>query len=200
MPQFIIYRKVQMPERKETVEIKIGTGGRIFVPVERKRIKSIRLKVYTGGEVKISAPFNAALSDIAAFAGSKAGWIEKCLQKRSGAPSSPTGLEEPEFRRILTGALNRLYPIVETFGVRMPSVTVRSMKTRWGSCSVHRGSIRLNSHLRFAPPESIDYVVLHELAHFLYPNHSKDFYGFIERYMPDWKQRKELLKRIPMPE
>jgi predicted metal-dependent hydrolase len=200
MPQFIIHGMKQMPERRETVEIKLGAGERIFVSVERKRIKSVRLKVYPGGEVKISAPFNAALSDIAAFAGSKAGWIEKCLQKRSGAPSSPTGLEEPEFRRILTGALNRLYPIVETFGVRMPSVTVRSMKTRWGSCSVQRGSIRLNSHLRFAPPESIDYVVLHELAHFLYPNHSKDFYGFIERYMPDWKQRKELLKRIPMPE
>jgi predicted metal-dependent hydrolase len=189
-----------MPERKEIIEIKIGSGERVAVPVERKRIKSIRLKVYPSGEVKISAPFNVPLSEILAFACSKSEWIGKCLQKKRERPAPLTGFAEPEFRQILSDSLDRLYPIVQAHGVKMPSVSVRSMKTRWGSCSVRGGSIRLNYYLRFAPLESIDYVVLHELAHFLYPNHSKDFYGFIERHMPDWKQRREYLKRIPMPE
>jgi predicted metal-dependent hydrolase len=189
-----------MPGLKEDIKVLLGTGERVDVLVERKRIKSIRLKVYPSGEVKMSAPFSVPLSEILAFACSKSEWIGKCLQKKRERPAPLTGFAEPEFRQILSDSLNRLYPIVQAHGVKMPSVSVRSMKTRWGSCSVQRGSIRLNSHLRFAPLESIDYVVLHELAHFLYPNHSKDFYGFIERHMPDWKQRREYLKRIPMPE
>jgi predicted metal-dependent hydrolase len=189
-----------MPDLKEDIKVLLGTGERVAVLVERKRIKSIRLKVYPNGEVRISAPFGVSISEISAFACSKSEWIGKCLQKKRERPAPLTGFAEPEFRQILSDSLDRLYPIVQAHGVKMPSVSVRSMKTRWGSCSVRGGSIRLNYYLRFAPLESIDYVVLHELAHFLYPNHSKDFYGFIERHMPDWKQRREYLKRIPMPE
>ena len=67
------------------------------------------------------------------------------------------------------------------------------MKTLWGSCSVNRGIITLNFYLIKAGIPYIDYVVLHELTHFLYPNHSKQFYMFLSNYMPDWKERKQVL-------
>ena len=46
----------------------------------------------------------------------------------------------------------------------------------------------------FAPAECIEYVVLHEFAHFVHPNHSKDFYALVEKLMPDWKERREMLQ------
>lgn len=67
------------------------------------------------------------------------------------------------------------------------------MKTLWGSCSVARQAVTFNFYLIKARMPYIDYVVLHELVHFLYPNHSKHFYAFLSNHMPDWKERKLVL-------
>ena len=83
--------------------------------------------------------------------------------------------------------------LIEKYGIPMPKVSVRKMKTLWGSCSVNRGIITLNFYLIKAAIPYIDYVVLHELTHFLYPNHSRPFYMFLSNYMPDWKERKRVL-------
>ena len=47
-----------------------------------------------------------------------------------------------------------------------------------------------------AKREAIEYVALHEFAHFIHPNHSKDFYNLVENLMPDWKERKQMLQDI----
>lgn len=93
-----------------------------------------------------------------------------------------------------TVSLRRYFPIIEQHGIKMPAITVRRMKTLWGSCSAHRGSITLNYYLYKLPPDCIDYIVFHELTHFLYRYHDGDFYGFIARYMPDWKERNRVLR------
>ena len=72
------------------------------------------------------------------------------------------------------------------------------MKTLWGSCSVNRNKVTFNQYLTKAKPACIEYVVLHELVHFLYPNHSKKFYDFLSSYMPDWKERKKVLDILLM--
>ncbi|MEW6183584.1 MAG: SprT family zinc-dependent metalloprotease [Bacillota bacterium] len=89
--------------------------------------------------------------------------------------------------------VDRLYPVVAKHGIGKPVFQVRKMKTLWGSCSRKHGKINLNYYLYKAPPPCIDYVVLHELAHFLYPKHNKDFYEFLTVHMPDWKERKRIL-------
>ena len=71
--------------------------------------------------------------------------------------------------------------------IPMPKVYIRKMATMWGSCSIKRGAVVFNLYLLKAKIACIDYVVLHELTHFLYPNHSKQFYYFLSNYMPDWK-------------
>ena len=86
-----------------------------------------------------------------------------------------------------------IYPLFKPLGVKYPLVKIRSMKSRWGSCQPQRGIITLNSKMIVAPREAIEYVVLHEFAHFIHPNHSKDFYGLVEDLMPDWKERKAML-------
>lgn len=89
--------------------------------------------------------------------------------------------------------IERLYPIIAKHGIDKPALQVRKMKTLWGSCSRKHGKINLNYYLYKASPPCIDYVVLHELTHFLYPKHNKDFYEFLTVHMPDWKERKRIL-------
>lgn len=75
------------------------------------------------------------------------------------------------------------------------TVHIRPMKTQWGSCTPKTGSIRLNPELIKKPRFCIDYVVLHELAHFVHPEHNRQFYHYLSLHMPDWKARKERLER-----
>jgi predicted metal-dependent hydrolase len=63
------------------------------------------------------------------------------------------------------------------------------MHSRWGSCNSKKGYINLNLYLIRKDIRFIEYVILHELAHLIHPNHSKDFYRFIENIMPDFKER-----------
>ncbi len=78
-------------------------------------------------------------------------------------------------------------------GIDKPSILIRKMKTLWGSCTPQKNKVTLNEYLLKADIRCIQYVVLHELTHLIYPNHSKDFYDFLTIYMPDWKIRKEQL-------
>lgn len=90
-------------------------------------------------------------------------------------------------------SLQRLYPLIEKYGIEKPTIQIRTMKARWGSCIKDKEIILLNFELIKAPKICIDYVVLHELIHFKYKNHDQRFYHFLTSLMPDWKQRKEIL-------
>ena len=89
-----------------------------------------------------------------------------------------------------------IYPLFQPYGVKYPLIKTRVMRARWGSCHYNKGTIVLNTRLIEAPRSSIEYVVLHEYAHFIHPNHSKAFYGLVESFMPDWKERKNILNQI----
>lgn len=87
-----------------------------------------------------------------------------------------------------------IYPLFKEYGVKYPLVKIRDMKSRWGSCQPEKKVITLNGKMIAAPRKAIEYVVLHEFAHFVHPNHSKEFYRLVESLMPDWKERKALLQ------
>ena len=89
--------------------------------------------------------------------------------------------------------VQEIYPIFQKYGVAVPMVRIRDMDTRWGSCLVKKGVITLNKRLLEAPRNCIEYVVIHEFCHFVHPNHSKHFYGFLSMLMPDWRERKKIL-------
>lgn len=92
--------------------------------------------------------------------------------------------------------IDDIYPIFSEYGILYPTIKLRKMKTRWGSCIPSKTQITLNTMLIEVPKTCIEYVVLHEFAHFIHPNHSKAFYDFVAKLMPDWKERKEQLKRL----
>ena len=78
--------------------------------------------------------------------------------------------------------------------VDVKNIRIRQMKTRWGSCNSAKSYINLNSELIKKPSNAIEYVIFHELAHLIHPNHSREFYNYLSNYMPDWKKRKERLE------
>lgn len=89
-----------------------------------------------------------------------------------------------------------VYQSFRKYNIPMPVVRIRDMNTRWGSCQPKRGIITLNSQLLAAPKSCIEYVVTHEMCHFRFTNHTRDFYNFLHILIPDWMQRKRELERM----
>lgn len=81
------------------------------------------------------------------------------------------------------------------YGVGLPSLRIRAMTSRWGSCNYVKGIITLNSRLIEAPRHCIEHVVTHEFCHFIYPNHSKDFYALLDAEFPEWRASKNELEK-----
>ncbi|MED4867307.1 SprT family zinc-dependent metalloprotease [Heyndrickxia faecalis] len=90
-------------------------------------------------------------------------------------------------------SLAKMFPLVQKYGVDKPNMDLRSMKARWGSALTEKNTILLNTDLIKAPKYCIDYVVLHELIHFKYNDHSDNFYKMLYSLMPDWEKRKAIL-------
>lgn len=75
-----------------------------------------------------------------------------------------------------------------------PKLKIRTMKTRWGVCNKRDDSVTLNSELLREPLECLDYVITHELSHFVHFDHSKEFWKLVEKYNPDYKKVRKYLK------
>jgi len=83
-------------------------------------------------------------------------------------------------------------------GVKVKRFFVQRMKTRWGSCSPHSGSIRLNSELAKKPLGCLEYIVVHEMAHFLEPHHNDRFVAIMDKALPQWRSRRRELNAAPL--
>ena len=94
----------------------------------------------------------------------------------------------------VTALCRQYYPAFEKRGVPFPSLSFRRMKSRWGSCRPQKGALSFNTRLAELPADCADYVVVHELAHFLQPNHSPAFYAEVQRVLPDWKARRARIR------
>ena len=192
------------------------TLDEITIEVVRKKVKNLNLTVRPPhGEVRISAPRRASLAEIRDFARSKLEWIRKHRARIRQQASRPRrdlpdlrGLDQAGSHEERRAAIDAWYrervraavpPLLQLWeprlGVKVAGVQVRRMKTRWGSCTPARRTIRLNSELAARPPELLEYILVHELVHLLEPSHNRRFYALMDRYLPDWRERKEALER-----
>lgn len=82
-------------------------------------------------------------------------------------------------------------------GLNISKLTIRSQKTRWGSCS-SRASVSLNYKLVFLPEKLAKYIVIHELCHIKHFDHSKQFWALVEQYEPEYKECRKLLNKMSL--
>lgn len=92
--------------------------------------------------------------------------------------------------------IDKMIDRLKKYGIPKPDMTVRKMKSRWGSCQADKNRISLNIELIKAPLHCIEYVILHELVHLKHPFHDKKFYNFLALMMPDWELRKKRLEMV----
>lgn len=98
------------------------------------------------------------------------------------------------YRSYLKAEIPRLIEQWEPImGVEVKEFGVKNMKTRWGTCNIKAQRIWLSLELAKKPPECLEYVVVHEMVHLLERLHSKRFHGFMDQFLPDWRERKQQL-------
>jgi predicted metal-dependent hydrolase len=82
--------------------------------------------------------------------------------------------------------------------VKASKVFVQRMKTKWGSCNPNSRAIRLNTDLAKKPPECLEYIIVHELAHLIEPSHNARFVSVMNLFMPKWEYFREELNNLPV--
>ncbi|MBU2602971.1 MAG: M48 family metallopeptidase [Actinobacteria bacterium] len=102
------------------------------------------------------------------------------------------------YRQILKAAVA---PLIEAWEPRLQVTVagffVRQMKTKWGSCNPTARTIRLNTELAKKPQECLEYVVVHEMVHLLESTHNARFLTEMDRFMPTWRDTRDMLNRLP---
>lgn len=149
------------------------------------------------GRVLVRAPQRIPHTRIEAFVQEHEAWIEKSLAKqqaRREAHPEPDEAQRAEYIRRAKALLpERVAYYANVMGLHPAGVTITGARTRFGSCS-SKGRLCFSWRLMQYPAEAIDYVVVHELAHLVHRNHGPEFYALIERYLPDYKARRKLLR------
>ncbi|MFC3120915.1 M48 family metallopeptidase [Agaribacter flavus] len=103
------------------------------------------------------------------------------------------------YRAEMQRSLEKLLPQWEKkLGVNAGSLNIKKMKTKWGSCNIQAKRIWLNLELAKKPPECIEYILVHELVHLLERHHNERFRSLMDKHMPNWKERRDLLNSLPL--
>ncbi|PKN17450.1 MAG: metal-dependent hydrolase [Deltaproteobacteria bacterium HGW-Deltaproteobacteria-22] len=100
-----------------------------------------------------------------------------------------------QLREALPALLAQWEPLL---GVKVNRVFVQKMKTRWGSCNPAGHAIRLNTDLAKKPPQCLEYVLVHELAHLVEHRHNDRFKAMMDGLLPGWRQLRDELNRMPL--
>ena len=149
-----------------------------------------------GEKVIVRAPYGISNKKIYRLVEKHNAWIEKHIAEQSVRAKQNEALEarEGELRLLAREILpQKTEMYARQMGVSYGKITITGAKGRFGSCS-SKGNISYSFRLMGYPEEAIDYVVVHELAHLFEMNHSPAFYRHVERILPDYKERRLLLK------
>lgn len=172
------------------------------VTVIKSRRKTIAIQVNSDLSVTVGAPYGVTEKYIEEFLNKNEIWISKQVheikvKKKSIESRDAENITLDKIKALADQALEIIPARVEYFakiiGVTYGNITIRNQKTRWGSCS-SKGNLNFNCLLMLAPPEVLDYVVVHELCHRKQMNHSKAFWSEVEKVFPDYKKSIKWLK------
>ena len=158
-----------------------------------KRARSLRLSVSSAGAVRLTVPRFVSLRAAEQFLQQKQAWLMKVLTKIGSQP--PVLLVCALPKEIVLGFVaGEVARYAGQLGIPTPTVRLMKAKTRWGSCSLKTKKVAINERLALAPLAVMKYVIAHEVAHLVYPNHSKKFWLVVASLCGDYKQQRAFLK------
>ena len=175
----------------------------LSVLLVRSSRKTLAVQIRADGTVIARAPLRMPKDRILCFLSEKASWIrmqqgimQEREKMRQQARIHLDAAQEKELRERARSVLaQRTAYFARQIGVTYGRITVRDQKTRWGSCTVETGKIRLNARLARKPEACVEYVLVHELCHLLEPSHNARFHRLMDGFLPDWQERKLLLNQ-----
>lgn len=173
----------------------------------RSRRKTVSLQITPAGEVIVRCPSRFSKGQIDAFVQSKEAWIQKHLARMAECPRMEP-LSREQLLELADRAARELPLLAQQFAAKLNvsygRITIRSQRTRWGSCSA-QGNLNFNCLLMLCPEAVRDYVVVHELCHLIERNHSHRFWSEVEKVLPAYSQfrnwlnedGKMVIRRLP---
>ena len=159
--------------------------------------RTLSLQLKEDGSLLVRAPRRVSTRQIETFLREHWDWVEKQRAKQAARPrvEPMTEGELAELKKLARGVfIARCAYYAPLVGVRFGQIAVRSQHTKWGSCSA-KGNLNFNCLLLRAPPEVLDYVVVHELCHRLEMNQSPRFWAQVGRVLPDYEPARKWLRR-----
>lgn len=164
------------------------------------RSKSLKLAIYPGGLFTVTAPRAMSETAVERFIIQKAEWvIGKIAYLKQFAPVMPKRSVRKDYlehkERARTIAHERLAHFNQYYQFSFNRVSIRSQKTRWGSCS-KQGNLNFNYKIALLPDHLVDYIIVHELCHLEEFNHSQDFWNLVASAIPNHKALRAELKKV----
>lgn len=158
--------------------------------------RTLAVEITRDGRVLVRAPRRLSQAAIDGFLSRHEAWIARQLEKRLSAPPppEPTAEEIAALKDRARAVLPEKVALwARRMGVTPTGVKITSARKRYGSCS-GKNSLCFSCFLMNCPEPAIDLVVVHELCHIRVKNHGPAFYTLLERYLPDYRERKKLLR------
>ncbi len=182
-----------------------GTTQNIDYTIVRSKRRSIGFEVRPGGKITVRIPMRASVNTVKEIIEDKKDWLYEMYLKQKDKIDT-NSLREAERNDPRTAYLEKKYRqaakryiyerveyYIEMIGGHYSSIRIGDQKTRWGSCS-NNGTLSFSWRLMLAPPRILDYVVIHEICHLTYMDHSKNFWDLVSVYDPDYKEHRKWLK------
>ena len=161
----------------------------------RSKRKTIAITI-SAGKVIVRGPLSLTEKRAARIVEEHKDWIDRRLNKSKEKFELENSLSDREILELKKSAKayfeSKTKEYAHLMNLKYGRIIITSAKTRYGSCS-SKGNICFSYRLMLRPEPAREYVIVHELSHLLEMNHSKKFYAIIEKYMPDYKDRKKLL-------
>lgn len=178
---------------------KVNYNGKIIeYNLQWKNVKNINLRIKSDLTVNVSANKRVKIDFIDNFVISKGNFILSAQKKFAEQPSvvCEAKFSVDEFQLYITECFEKAYLLFRSRIKSKPMLKLRTMTSCWGTCNYVKNIITLNTNLIYCTKEQIFYVIVHEFAHLLVHNHSKDFYNIVEEFCKDYKEIRKSMRNI----